>query len=266
MGEVAQSGCRREAFDGLADLRDRLLRRQTIGDELAGLTVAAVATPARDDEVPHPGEPGERLRSRACRLAESRHLREPSRDQRGLRVVAELEAVDRPRGERDHVLRRGAELDADDVGIDVGPEHGRIDRVLQLSREGAVIARDHDGRREPLADLLGHVRPGQDGDGATDDERGEPLAGLRVEPLREAEHGRVAGKAPRHFGEGAARHGHDDYVDVGRRGRERHRLGSAQVDVLEVARVPAVACDRIGLLGRMAGEHDFVFPVEEHVA
>ena len=47
------------------------------------------------------------------RLAEPRHLGEPARDQRRLRVVAGAEAVARAGGERDHVLRRGAELDAD---------------------------------------------------------------------------------------------------------------------------------------------------------
>ena len=55
-------------------------------------------------------------------LAEARHLREAARDQRRLRVVAEAEPVDAAGRERDHVLRRGAELDADEVGVHVDAE------------------------------------------------------------------------------------------------------------------------------------------------
>ena len=62
-----------------------------------------------------PGEAGERLRLGAARLAEPRHLDQPARDQRRLRVVAEAEPVDAAGGERDHVLRGGAQLDADQV-------------------------------------------------------------------------------------------------------------------------------------------------------
>ncbi len=76
----------------------------------------------RDDQVAHAGEPGERLRLGAERLAEPRHLGEAARDQRRLRVVAEPEPVDAAGRERDHVLRGGADLDADQVGVDVDAE------------------------------------------------------------------------------------------------------------------------------------------------
>ena len=90
-----------------------------------------------------PGEPGERLGPRSRRLGEAAHLGEPARDERRLRVVPEPEPVGAARGERDHVLGRGAELDADDVVVDVDAERRRGDRELELHRERAILARDH---------------------------------------------------------------------------------------------------------------------------
>ena len=91
--------------------------RPAAGDQLAGAAVAAARMPAGDDQVAHAGEAGERVRLGAARLPEARHLGEPTRDQRRLGVVAEAEAVDAAGRERDHVLRGGAELDADEVGL-----------------------------------------------------------------------------------------------------------------------------------------------------
>ena len=98
------------------------------GDQLAGAAVAAARVPAGDDQVAHPGEAGERLRVGARRLAEPRHLGEPARDQRRLGVVARADAVARAGGERDHVLRGGAELDADQVVVEVDAEDRRVER------------------------------------------------------------------------------------------------------------------------------------------
>src|SRR5206468_4404218 len=92
--EVAQDGRGGQPFHDLADLGRGLLRRGAAGDQLPGLAIPAVAAPAGDDEVAHAGETGERLRTPAAGLAEARHLDEPPRDQRRLRVVPEAEAVD----------------------------------------------------------------------------------------------------------------------------------------------------------------------------
>ena len=43
-----------------------------------------------------------------ARLAETRHLREPARDDPALRAVAQAEALDTAGRERDHVLRGAA--------------------------------------------------------------------------------------------------------------------------------------------------------------
>ena len=124
------------------------------------------------------------------------------------------EPVDAARRERDHVLRRRAQLHAHEVGIDVRAEEARVERVLELSGEEAVLARDHRRRRQALGDLLRDVRAREDGDGAAADAGGKPLAGLRVEPLREAEHRCIARQRLDDLDEGLARHGGDDDVDV----------------------------------------------------
>src|SRR3954451_5056402 len=103
-------------------------------------------------------------------MAEPYNVRYPARDHGRLRVVAEPEPVDASGRERDHVLRRGAELDSDEVGVHVDAEERRVDRVLELLREVDVRARDDGGRGEPAPDLLGEVRPGEHGHGAVADE------------------------------------------------------------------------------------------------
>ena len=97
----------------------RLVLCRAAGDQLSGAAVSPVRVEARDDQVAHAREPGERLRLGAARLAEPCHLHEATRDQGRLGVVAEAEPVDGARGERDHVLRRAAELDPDHVVVDV---------------------------------------------------------------------------------------------------------------------------------------------------
>src|SRR5207237_140753 len=67
--------------------------------------------------------------------------------------------------ERDHVLRCGAELDADDVLVHVRAKDGGVDRVLELAREVTVLARDHGCGRHLDGDLLCHVRAGEHCDG-----------------------------------------------------------------------------------------------------
>ena len=195
--EIAQHGRRRQPLDDHADLRGRLLRARAARDELARATVPARRRPARHDEVAHPGEAGERVRPGAGRLGEPPHLREAARDERRLRVVAEREPVRAARGQRDDVLRRRAQLDAGDVVAHVDAEEDGVHGDLNPHRELEVVARDDGGGRKPADDLVGDVRPGENGDGTIPDERREARAGRRVEALREAEDRRVAGQLPR---------------------------------------------------------------------
>mgnify|MGYP003694707347 CR=1 FL=1 len=107
--------------------------------------------PARDDEVAHAREAGERLLLAAGaprRGGPSRRGR--ARSSAAFGVVAELEAVGATGGERDHVLRRRAQLDADDVVVDVDAERRReLIAACSSQRELLVVARDHRRRRQP---------------------------------------------------------------------------------------------------------------------
>src|SRR5262245_9779096 len=56
MREVTQNRRRRQPFDGLTDLGDRLLRRQSPGDQLAGMAVAGLRAATADDQIADTGE------------------------------------------------------------------------------------------------------------------------------------------------------------------------------------------------------------------
>ena len=173
------------------------------------------------------------------------------------------QAVDSARRERDDVLRRRAQLDPDDIGVDVRAEERRAQRVLELPCEVPVLARDHGRGRQARGDLLRHVRAGEHRDRTPAHARREALARRRVESLCEAEDRSVARQRLDDVAERRARDGRDDDVDIRRSVGERDRLRGAKVDVLKVARVPAGLGDRLRLLGSAAREHDLVVAIEE---
>ena len=192
--EVAQDGRRRQPLDDHADLR----RAPPPGGAPRAMSSPARRfrpgrRPARDDEVAHAREPGERVGPRAGRLGEPPHLGEPARDERRLRVVAEREAVRAARGERDDVLRRRAQLDAGHVVAHVDAEERPSAR-----RPGAgPRARGRRSRRRPRPGARGRShrrcsvrRAPRRVDPATSVDSRSPVAGSR--PLREAEDRRVS--------------------------------------------------------------------------
>ena len=123
--------------------------------------------PARPAKVSGPG---------AGHLGQPPHLGEAAGDERRLRVVAEPEPVGPSRRERDHVLRRRAELDAEDVVVHVDTEGRRRDRELELHGEREALARDHRGGGQALRDLLRDVRAGEDRDRAVANDGRETVA------------------------------------------------------------------------------------------
>ena len=217
MREIAEHRCRRQPLDDHADLRSGLLGPRAARDELPRPPIPAGRRPARDDQVSHSGQSGERVRPRARRLGEPPHLCQAARDERRLGVVAEREAVRPTCGERDDVLRRRAELDADDVVAHVDAEEDRVHRDLDAHGELEVVARDDGCRRKPAHDLVGDVRAREDGDGAVPNQGRESRAGCGVEPLREADDGRIARKRRHDLGEHATRNGDEDELGVGDR-------------------------------------------------
>ena len=194
--------------------------------------------PAGHDQIAHAGQAGERLLAGAGSRSEACHLPQAAADEAGLGVVAEAEAVDPAGGQGDDVLRRRAELDADEIVVHVHAERGRDHRVLQLDRELRVGAR-HDRRgRQPLRDLLCVVRAREDRNGPGVDQLRQAAAAVRVETLREDQHRAVAGQGRDDRGEGPARDGeHDEVGLIQRRSGDGLDAHPREIDLREVARV-----------------------------
>ena len=115
-----------------------------------------MCTGAGADQIAHPGEPAEGRIVGAVGAPEPGHLGEPPRDQARLGVVTETKAVGHPGGDRDDVLGRRAELDADQILVEVDPEIGPVEQLLDPSAERGVTGHDRGGRLA-LGDLLGVV-------------------------------------------------------------------------------------------------------------
>jgi hypothetical protein len=140
---------------------------------------------------PIPARP-ERSRSARRSPIQGAPSRRAPRDDPALRVIAETEPVDSARGERDHVLRRGGQLDADDVRVHIDAEDQGIQLLLKPFRQRHVLARDHRGGGEAVPDLLGKVRPGEHGNGAIAEQR--RAGSTRRVSNSEAQNGTVSGR------------------------------------------------------------------------
>jgi len=120
-----------------------------------------VLADARDHEIAHASQPGERLRIPAHRFAEPGQLREPPGDDHGSRIVPDAQALGHARRDGDHVLEGAADLAADHVVVRVDAEHAASKHVLEGRRDREVLGGHHAGRGIPGHDLLGDVGPGQ---------------------------------------------------------------------------------------------------------
>ena len=162
--QVAQHRRGGQPLDDLADLRPRLVGRRAARDQLARAAVAAERVEAR------------RRSGRPCRrgpenVSGSAPQASPSRAiSTSPRVMSADFALSpspspstAPADEGDHVLRGAAELDADQVAVDVDAERARVDRLLQAQRERFVLRGDHGRARQAGRDLLRHVRPREHG-------------------------------------------------------------------------------------------------------
>ena len=121
---------------------------------LAEAVVARQVRAAGGDQVAHPGQAGEGQRVGAGGDPEPGHLGQAAGQQAGLAVVAEAEAVGGAGGDRDDVLERPAQLDAEDVLVDVQPEAPPGEPRDDALGEVEVRGRD-DGRRRQVARHLG---------------------------------------------------------------------------------------------------------------
>ena len=92
---------------------------------------------------------------------EAGHLGQPAGQQPGLAVVAEPERVGGAGGDGDDVLERAAQLDAEDVAVDVEPELAPAEPRHDPLREVRIRRRD-DGRRRQAPGDLGAPGSGPD--------------------------------------------------------------------------------------------------------
>ena len=153
---------------------------------------------------PRPLRPASVSRRPPSAHRQPRDLGEAARDQRGHRVVPEPSALDDARGDRDDVLQRAADLDADHVVARVEPERGAAELLLHALRGRGIGRRGEHRGRQSARDFRGEARAGQH-----DDRQGvqrflrdhlrHARERFRLEPLRRADHDRVAGQPRRRF-------------------------------------------------------------------
>jgi hypothetical protein len=104
---------------------------------------------------PIPAETREGQRVRAGGDPEACHLGETARDQPGLAVVAEAEPIRCTGRDRDDVLQGAAELDPEQVPVDVQPELTPPDALDDPVGEHRVLRGDDRGRRQAAGNLAG---------------------------------------------------------------------------------------------------------------
>ena len=128
------------------------------------LAVAAQIPGAGQHQVAEAAQAGERVAPPAFGNRQPRHLRQPARDQRRERVVAEPKPFDTAGRDRDDVLQRAADLDAGDVVVDVEPEAAAAEVLLhRLGGRGVGRRREHRGR-QPAGHFEREARPRQHDD------------------------------------------------------------------------------------------------------
>ena len=107
------------------------------------VAVAAQIAGAGQHEIAEAAQARERFALAARRAGQPRNLRKAARDQRRQRVVAEPEPFDDAGGDRDDVLHRAADLDADHIVAAIEAEV----RAAELGLHDAVGGRDRSTRR-----------------------------------------------------------------------------------------------------------------------
>ena len=187
----------------------------------ADVTIAAEGARARQHEIAEAAQPGERLAPAAGRARQPRDLRQAARDERRQRVVAQAEPFDDAGGDRDDVLQRAADLDADDVVAAVEPEIRAAKFALhELGRPRVGRGRE-DGRRQLLRHFAREARPRQHDDRPVGsellrDDLRHAQQRVGFEPFRGADDRRarpdVRRRPPHHRAATVRRNGGDDEV------------------------------------------------------
>ncbi len=250
-----QAQCRPRRLHPLRDLRghvcQNLLQLPAPGQLIAQPMIPALAPGTRRHQVSHSRQPAERLRPGPQRDTQTCHLGQAPRDEGGLRIVAEAEAIADAGADGDDILQHTAQLDPQHIRIRVHAEPRRAQGSLHLRGEGRIL-RGGDGHGcMSRRDLGREVRPREDGEtrgtrGAKPVEDGDrkAVAGGWIEALRRADQhlaiGQDRSKAIAHLAHPLRGNCEDDEPGAGHRLPQLRRGGHALGD-LELRQVVGVA-------------------------
>ena len=252
------------------DLRHGLALRE--GD--AERAITREAAHAREDEVPHAGEAGERGGGATESNGQARDLRQSTGDQGGACIVAQPETVGDSRGDGNDVLERASRLHADHVAVGVETELARSQALLENPGEPG-IACGHHGRRGPAQRHLARERRSREhGDGRAGKPLGQHLAHARVrdriEALGRGHDGNVgAARLEPLRGRRHELRGHGHQHDLGAVQGVRRITGGLEpgrdVHIGQEPRIPAMlddARDHLGLARPQARRHSLAGEVD----
>jgi len=96
---------------------------------------------------------------------QARDLRQPPGDQRRQRVVAEMQSLHAPGGDRNHVLQRTADLHPGDIVAGIEPQTAAAEALLDLAGGIALIGGSEHRGRESASDLRREAWTREDDDG-----------------------------------------------------------------------------------------------------
>ena len=188
------------------------------------------------------------MRPRSERIAETPEFRKPPRDQGRPRAGTESEARSDAAGDREHVLRRAADLDAAHVGRVIEPQVRTLQRPAELDSQRLLPRGQRHRRRQARRDVGGETRPRED---RATPERRRFANDLRHEQIRaefdplgaddeRARRGQSGREAARHFAGRLRGRRDEDRLASGERGEiadDAHSLG--QRDARQTRRAPA---------------------------
>ena len=113
--ELQRSAGRAHTFGDHVKVPEHLVEAAAAAKLDTDMTIATEVSGARQHEIAKATEARQRVAPPALRACKAGDFDEAARDERGHRVVAETEALDRACGDRNHILERAADFDPGDI-------------------------------------------------------------------------------------------------------------------------------------------------------
>src|SRR5699024_5407483 len=123
-------------------------------DQIACFPVPAVHAGTGNDQISNTGQSDKTLDLSSHLHAKPGDLRDPSCDQRCLRVIAVAETVRDTGCQSDHIFQRASQLDPEYIRACIDTEYLADEHGLEIFCCLSRLRPDHAGRRKPSADLL----------------------------------------------------------------------------------------------------------------